>query len=64
MIKEGRPAIDRLVELLRAKWQTVREREPRAAWAAMMRFASSRGFETGIAAECVKQVTKTDVQED
>ena len=43
----------RLTELLRAKWRTVKDREPRAAWAAMMRFAASRGFETAVAAECV-----------
>jgi regulatory protein len=54
----------RLVELLRAKWRTVKDREPRAAWAAMMRFAVSRGFETAIASECVKQVTCIDVEED
>lgn len=55
---------DRLVELLRAKWRTVKAREPRAAWAAMMRFAVSRGFETSIAAECVKQVTRIDAEDD
>lgn len=55
---------ERLTELLRAKWRTVKQREPRAAWAAMMRFAASRGFETGIAAECVRQVTKIDAEED
>lgn len=55
---------ERLVELLRAKWRTVKTREPRAAWAAMMRFAVSRGFETSIAAECVKQVTRIDVEDD
>ena len=55
---------ERLVELLRAKWRTVNGREPRAAWAAMMRFAASRGFETGIAGECVKQVTRLDDQDD
>ena len=69
-IEEAMTAIDderyreRLIELLRAKWQTVKEREPRAAWAAMMRFAASRGFETAIAAECVKQVTRLDVEDD
>lgn len=70
IIDEAMAAIDdeqyreRLLELLRAKWRTVKDREPRAAWAAMMRFASSRGFETGIAAECVKQVTKIDAEDD
>ena len=54
----------RLVELLRAKWRTVKDREPRAAWAAMMRFAASRGFETDIASQCVKQVTSIDAEED
>lgn len=54
----------RLVELLRTKWQSVKEREPRAAWAAMMRFAASRGFETAIASECIKQVTRIDVEDD
>ena len=54
----------RLLELLRAKWRTVKGREPRAAWAAMMRFAVSRGFETAIAGECVKQVTCIDAEED
>lgn len=55
---------ERLIELLHAKWRTVKGREPRAAWAAMMRFAASRGFETAIAAECVKQVTRLDVEDD
>ena len=54
----------RLIELLRTKWHSVKEREPRAAWAAMMRFAASRGFETAIASECVKQVTRLDVEDD
>lgn len=52
---------DRLVELLRAKWRTVKDREPRAAWAAMMRFAASRGFEAALASECIRQVTRLDV---
>ena len=55
---------DRLVELLRAKWRTVKDREPRAAWAAMMRFAASRGFEAALASECIQQVTRLDVQDD
>ena len=55
---------ERLLELLRAKWRDVSSREPRAAWAAMMRFAASRGFEAGIAGECVKQVTRLDAQDD
>ena len=69
-IDEALTAIDeeryrqRLTELLRAKWRTVKDREPRAAWAAMMRFAASRGFETPIAAECVKTVTRLDVDDD
>lgn len=54
----------RLTELLRAKWRIVKEREPRAAWAAMMRFATSRGFETGIASECVKTVSRLDVEDN
>lgn len=54
----------RLIELLRAKWRTVKDREPRAAWAAMMRFAASRGFETQLAGDCVKQVTHLDAEED
>lgn len=54
----------RLIELLRAKWRTVQNREPRAAWAAMMRFAASRGFETALAGECVKTVTRLDVEDD
>ena len=54
----------RLLDLLNAKWRTVKGRDGRAAWAAMMRFAASRGFETGIAAECVKQVTRLDDQDD
>lgn len=53
-----------LVELLRAKWRSVKGREPRAAWAAMMRFAASRGFESAVAATCVKQVTHLDAEED
>ena len=69
-IDEAMSALDdddyrqRLLELLRAKWRNVKEREPRAAWAAMMRFAASRGFETAIAQECVKQVTRLDVEDD
>ena len=54
----------RLIELLRAKWRTVQNREPRAAWAAMMRFAASRGFETALAGECVKTITRLDVEDD
>ena len=54
----------RLIELLRVKWRSVSDREPRAAWAAMMRFAASRGFEAGIAGDCVKQVTRLDAQDD
>lgn len=55
---------DRLIELLRAKWRTVGDREPRAAWAAMMRFAASRGFEAALSSQCVKQVTRLDAQDD
>ena len=54
---------ERLVDILTAKWRTVKDRETRAAWAAMMRYAASRGFEATIASECVKQVTNTDVGE-
>lgn len=54
----------RLVELLRVKWRTVKGREPRAAWAAMMRFAASRGFESNIASECVKLVSCLDDSTD
>lgn len=70
VIDEAMTAIDdetyrqRLTELLRAKWRTVKSREPRAAWAAMMRFAASRGFETAIARDCVKTVTRLDVEDD
>ena len=70
IIEEAMAVIDdgqyreRLTELLHAKWRTVKSREPRAAWAAMMRFAASRGFETGIASECVKRVTRIDDQDD
>lgn len=70
VIDEAMTAIDddayrqRLTELLHAKWRTVKDREPRAAWAAMMRFAASRGFETAIANECVKTVTRLDVEDD
>lgn len=70
LIGEAVNAIDeenyrqRLIELLRAKWRTVNGREPRAAWAAMMRFAAARGFEADIAAYCVKQVTLLDDQDD
>lgn len=70
VIDEAMLAIDderyrqRLLDLLRTKWRTVKGREPRAAWAAMMRFAVLRGFETAIAGECVKQVTCIDVEED
>lgn len=55
---------DRLLESLRVKWRAVKGREPRAAWAAMMRFAVSRGYETDIAARCVKQITRLDDQQD
>ena len=55
---------ERLIGLLQAKWRAVSDREPRAAWAAMMRFAASRGFEAGIAGECVKQVIRLDVEDD
>ena len=34
------------------------------AWAAMMRFAASRGFETSLSSECVNQVTRIDVEDD
>lgn len=54
----------RLIELLRTKWRAVSDREPRAAWAAMMRFAASRGFEAEIASECIRQVTCRDDQDD
>lgn len=70
VIDEAMTAIDddayrqRLTELLHAKWRTVKDREPRAAWAAMMRFAASRGFEAAIASECVKTVTRLDVEDD
>ena len=70
IIDEAMTAIDdeqyreRLMELLRAKWRDVSDREPRAAWAAMMRFAASRGFETSLAGECVNQVTRIDAQDD
>lgn len=55
---------ERLSELLQGKWRDVKEREPQTAWAAMMRFAASRGFEAGIAGECVKQVTRLHVEDD
>ena len=55
---------ERLDQLLTAKWKTVRDREPRAAWAAMMRFAASRGFESTIASECIRHVTHIDDQDD
>ena len=70
VIDEAMTAIDEehyrelLTDLLRAKWRTVAQREPRAAWAAMMRYATSRGFETPIAAACVKAVTSLDAQDD
>lgn len=69
-IDEALTAIDedryreRLTELLRAKWRTVKDREPRAAWAAMMRFAASRGFEAPLAGECVNAVTRLHVDDD
>lgn len=70
VVSESLTAIDderyreRLLELLRTKWRAVKDREPRAAWAAMMRFAASRGFEAGISSECVKQITRLDVEDD
>lgn len=54
----------RLIELLIAKWRSVNHNDSRTAWAAMMRFAASRGFETTIAAQCVKHVTRLDAEED
>ena len=54
----------RLIELLRAKWASVKNREPRAAWAAMMRFAASRGFEASLASDCVQEVIQDDAQDD
>lgn len=70
LIADALTAIDedlyrqRLIELLSAKWCSVSHDNSRAAWAAMMRFACSRGFETPLAAECVKQVTRLDAEED
>lgn len=70
VIDEAMDAIDddayreRLIELLRNKWRSVKSREPRAAWAAMMRFASSRGFEAALSSQCVKQVTLIDAEDD
>ena len=70
IIDEAMTAIDEeqyrehLLKLLRAKWRDVSDREPRAAWAAMMRFAASRGFETSLAGECVNQVTRINAQDD
>lgn len=70
VIDEAMNAIDdeayrnRLIELLRSKWRTVKSREPRTAWAAMMRFAASRGFEAALSSECVKQVTRIDAEDD
>jgi len=55
---------DRLIELLHTKWRAVRDREPRSAWAAMMRFAASRGFEATIASQCIQQITHIDAQDD
>ena len=55
---------ERLLEALRAKWHAVKDREPRAAWAAMMRFAVSRGYETALVGKCVSEVTHLDDQED
>ena len=54
----------RLLELLQVKWRSVSGRESRTAWTAMMRFAASRGFEAGIAGDCVKQVIQLDAQDD
>lgn len=54
----------RLLELLQAKWRTVNDRDQRSAWAAMMRFAASRGFEVPIASKCVKRVTDLDAEDD
>ena len=54
----------RLVELLRTKWASVKNREPRAAWVAMMRFAASRGFEASLASDCVQEVIQDDAQDD
>lgn len=54
----------RLMELLQAKWRTVKEREPRQAWAAMMRFAASRGFEANLSSQCITAITSIDVEDD
>lgn len=70
LIADALTAIDddqyhqRLIELLSAKWRSVNHDNSRAAWASMMRFACSRGFETPLTAECVKQVTRLDAEED
>lgn len=55
---------ERLIELLHNKWLAVKNREPRAAWAAMMRFAASRGFESTLASACIQQVTHIDAEDD
>ena len=55
---------ERLIELLRSKWSSVKCRDPRSAWAAMMRFAASRGFEASLASDCVHQVAHIDVEDD
>lgn len=55
---------ERLASLLRVKWRSVAEREPRAAWAAMMRFAASRGFEAALASQCIQLITHLDAQDD
>lgn len=54
----------RLTLLLQAKWKSLQDRQPRAAWAALMRFAASRGFEAGLAHDCAKDLTRFDVDDD
>ena len=62
--EETAQEIKRLIGLLQAKWRTVNGREPRAAWAAMMRFAASRGFEPAIIYKAVDKVLNTCGNED
>lgn len=47
---------DALVHLMQGKLRTLSTREPRAARAALLRFAASRGFESDLCYRCLDEV--------
>ena len=50
---------DMLIRLLQGKARSLDSREPRAARAALLRFAASRGFESELCYRCVDEVART-----